>query len=275
MFYELDEYLATITTPENRQFLMETCTLLSKNGIMSHETDLERIIADSDNFEVGTNLIDIFMVLTEYMTGVINEMGLFLNEEMPMVALNRVLEGLNAITDYGDPETLLTIIQQDASDVDILCDILGEVTSLTWTDFIPYITGISPGLIPLIQELVEESLPPEEERVDLTVYRERFNRFKEIRPGSLAEEIIRSGTPLGSPTEALIETHSEELATDEAQPDRLVQNLLSVLIISDTPTDDLQERLGEYLEVYAKDMFIVQKSKPLVNKIFADLISND
>ena len=123
MFDELDYYLGSITTPENRQVLMDACRLLEKAGILSHEADVEQILRTADQHENFSNLQDIFALLSEYMESTINQFGLQLTENIPVGALNQILDSLLILPDFGDPEAVLRVIEEEISVEEKVCDI--------------------------------------------------------------------------------------------------------------------------------------------------------
>lgn len=260
MFDELDYYLGSITTPENRQVLMDACRLLEKAGILSHEADVEQILRTADQHENFSNLQDIFALLSEYMESTINQFGLQLTENIPVSALNQILDSLLILPDFGDPEAVLRVIEEEISVEEKVCDIFAIVNVLSWSDFAPYIMQVSPSLMARVVEVTDANLLPEEASEDVSKYRERFNAWRDMYPDTLALTIIREGFRLKTPLTTLVGRFNENLEVLEGQPNALAETIIGLMVVSDLETSEFINMGGELLEDYAKDINVTTKA---------------
>lgn len=271
MFDELDSYLGVITTPENQRLLITTCELLAQAGIISHESDIETILRTGDEHTTDDNLLDLFSLLTEYATNTIGKFGVVVDERMPLGILNKILEALMVIPDYGDPEMLLSILQSELSSVEKLCDVFSEVTSLSWGDFAPYVEDVQPAFLPRMEEVVEGNIPPEGASEDVELYRKRFSALRDYDPQSLSHTVIREGFRLKSPLSTLVGRFHDDLDEMASQPTVLADGVLSLLLISDTPDEQLLSMGEELLEDYAKDINVTTKAHGAFLKLLGEV----
>lgn len=271
MFDELDLYLGNITTPENREAMMQTCFSLERAGIASHESDIEQILRTADDHSTENNLLDIFSLLSEYLSNTIEKFGLSVEESVPLSVLCRILDGLLNIPEYGDPESLLKTLEQDVDDETRLCDVFSIVSSLSWYNFTPYITRVSDNLLPKMEEEINKNVQPEEDNVDVRLYRDRVNRLRRHNPDTLALTIIQEGFRLATPLHTLLGRFHDELADVEDRPETLANYLIAILYVSDTPSEKMVEKGSELLEEYAKDINVTTKAHTAFTRVLKEV----
>lgn len=271
MFDELEFYLGSITTPENQRLLIRSCELLEKAGIHSHDSDVEQILRTVDDHTSDDNLLDIFTLLTEYLVSNIEEFGLRIDDAVPLQALNHILDSLLILPDYGDPEAVYAVIEQELTDTDKLCDIFSIVSSLRWHDFAPHIDDMSEALIPRITEVLQENIPPEEPLKDVSFYRDRVKRLRAHDPEAFSHSIIREGFRLGTPLETLVGRFHDDLDASERQPEVLANKILNILYVSDTPDDCVLAEAERLLEDYAKDINVTTKAHTALLRLLKEV----
>lgn len=270
MLERLHSYLGDITTPENQTTLTDACRLLENSGIHSHYIDLEAIFGALDNYETETNLQDIYSLLVEYVETAIREFGLHLQEGIALPALNQIFQCLLTIPNFGDPDAILLILEKEVGVEEKVCDIFELVSPLKWYDFAPYITYVNPALLERVDGVVSANLPPEEERVDVSKYRDRWVSFKSTRMAPVAENLIYQGYRLGSDLDELLEGCADRLGELENSPPELAHEVVGILLISNTANSALAQKASELLEIYAKDVNVVTKASATVSTILQE-----
>lgn len=272
MFDELEEYLSVTTTPERRAQLIEAAKLLYEAGVRAHESDIERVLRMSDQFTIDDNVQDLFSLLTNYSERTISSFGLYVSEVVPLGCQNHVLAGLLTIENYGDPEYLLGIAQREDTAEEKIMDILDAVTPLGWANFAPYIEQVSPALLQKIETSLVENLPSEEERPDLSLFRQRLKRHNDLVGEGIVTSMIRSGVPLGSSVETFLEGAEDSLIELEKTPETLAKELVGILLATNLPNSELRETAEALLEDFAYDINFVTKAHGFVIKQLANAI---
>jgi hypothetical protein len=272
MFDELEQYLSVTTTPERRAQLIEAAKLLYEAGIRAHESDIERVLRMADQFTTDDNVQDLFSLLTNYSERTISSFGLYVSEVVPLGCQNHVLAGLLTIENYGDPEYLLGIAQREDTAEEKIIDILDAVTPLGWANFAPYIDQVSPALLQKIETSLVENLPDEEERPDLSLFRQRLKRHNDLVGEGTATAMIRNGVALGSKIEVFLEGAEESLIELEKTPEALANELVGILLATNLPNSELREMAKSVLEDFAYDINFVTKAHGFVIKQLANAI---
>ncbi len=272
MFDELEEYLSHTTSPERASILMEAARLLFDAGVRAHESDIERVLRMADQFTTDDNIFDLFSLLTNYSERTIASFGLIISDEIPLGCQNHILSGLLTFENYGDPDFLLGILQKEEDIETKVSDLLDAVTPLNWANFAPYIDHVSDALLLRIEEVATENLPVEEERKDLSPFRDRLKRHTDKNGEGKAVELIRQGVTLGSAIETFLEEAEATLGDLEAQPDALAKELVGLALASGLPDNELRVMVSELVEDFARDINIVTKANDAAIKYLLNAI---
>lgn len=265
MFDELRIFLQNITTPENTQNIINACEILSQAGYISHDSEIDTVLSNIKSSDSNKVLQDLYAVTEDFLLDAVNTYGIIVTEETNIQILTKILEGLLILEDYGDPETLVNYLNQEISSEEILCEVLGEVTSLYTEHFLPHIQSVDVELIDNSKRYMEERLE-ESEAKDLTLQRDRFKKFRAIYNDSFAEHALREGCTLAMPLDTLILNFNEQLSLLENNPEKLAYEILSLYLISENDNTNIMGLVGEILEDYAKDINTVTKARDFLTK---------
>ena len=251
----LRDYLGSITTPENQTTLLTTIRLLTDLGVVSHHDDIARILQTIEVQDTPQNLLDFFTLLSEYASTTIQAFGVGIAEEVPLNVLNEILEGFIILSNYGDPEHLLVISEgvEEVGPEETLCELLGAVRPQDWYDFAPYVENVSEDFLGRLKAHCESRLPPEDERPDITPYRDRFLAFSSDHTSLLATEWLYEGGHFQTPLTQLLDHYEEALSVPSLGPKELVDQLTGLLLVSDCPLDDYHDVAKALLEDFLED----------------------
>lgn len=237
----LFQYLVGLTTYENAQFLTDTNDLLTEIGYHTHEDDIDRIVTTSDNHETMDNLSSIVNVLSTYTVNAVEEFGVTLEDPIELTIAMGILSGLFAIENYGDPEHIYHIVNQDDSDEVVLSDILNVTSPIAWYEIENNVINVVPTLVTTIRQLTATKLEEEPEVYNVSdEKRQRFLRFADINKDLFAWQALREGTSFGTSLDNLLLAHEEALLEITTKPQRLSEELLGLVLISDVkPADEI------------------------------------
>ena len=259
---ELNDYLGAITTPENQNTLMRTVALLDELGVVSHHDDLARILHTVESQDSYQNLQDLFSLLTLYGENAIRAFGVELANDFTLPVVNEILQGFINLPNYGDPEHLLTILDgyELVGPEETLCDLLEVVTPLMWYDMAPYVEHVSDALVDRLKDTLTNALAPEEERLDISSQRDRFMVFGAQRQNLLAWQWLRSQGAFNTALETLLNRYEEELISSASVPQTLTEELLGLVLISDTDVVAYRETISALLEDFIDDPLHVTRA---------------
>lgn len=251
---ELNEYLGSITTDENRQALLRSVALLDTLGVGQHRDDIHRFLNTGDDNEHSQNLLDCFTLLTLHCERTINEMGVGVGDDVPLTVLNEILESFINLPNYGDPELLLDVLDSvdEVGPEETMCGVFELISPFKWYDFVNHLDYINEDLIVKIREVAEVRLPAEEERVDVSENRDRLHRFTEQRQSLLGLHWIRQGGSFNTPLDILLGRY-EDLLSEMTDPKKLAIELVGLVLVSDLSSESYLDSVKALLESFLDD----------------------
>ncbi|MBE0438196.1 MAG: hypothetical protein IBX57_00320 [Gammaproteobacteria bacterium] len=261
MLAELELYIREVTTEGNQQVITQACESLEKLGVVEHEDEILNLMSTKENLDSQSFILNIFNILTSYLSDSINAFGIELEDEnVNLKGLTYILKGLLTLPDYGDPFSVQTILMKERSCTEKLVDILGEVHSEPWYFFAPLISTVSEELVFRVEKIIEKNIGEEEEPHDLSIYRERFKIHKEGKGLLKAEELIQEGIRLKTPICYIQELTDDYLNTLSKNDVKLAVEIKGLVLISDTADDKVTAKVRELLEYYAEDINVLTKA---------------
>ena len=260
MLEELQEYLKSITTPENTEILIGACKQLEGIGILNHHFDLEQILMTASEHPTEDNLGDVYTLIQEYLEETLLQFGITLKPNANVEPLTQVLQALATLPDYGDPDALLVILEQELASEDTLCDLLGILTPHEWSVYADIIQSVNPALISRLKDVLTENRLPDLATPELYKERLYFLAVKETLHPQIALLALQEGARLKSPLLQLVNKYHSTFQQYETNPIGLANEVLGILALSDTPQENFLHRGGELIEAYAKDINLVTKT---------------
>lgn len=271
MFDELRDFLLAITTPEYTDQVMATCELLTRGGMFSHEDGLMKLLSISDDVDHDQILTDIDHTIRDYLDDMLGMFNLEFDDDTPLRVLNGALESMLAIPNYGDPITLLTILQADQSDEETLCQVMGLASDCRAEDYLPVLQNHSSALLVQIEEVVGQLVQDVPATETESPIRDRLRAFIAHHPGLMVDKAIRGGASLGSSFHDLTESYQGELEKLSTNTQQLSLELVGFMLATDVPVEDLRETLLEELEDLIPSINVITKVSIEINPYIAEV----
>lgn len=264
MFEELDEYMRSVTSPEYSDLIQLACTTLENAGITSLTDSLENILTTLNIKPTLVVLNDIETLLKNTYEELINEFGVFINDETTLKVMIAILSGLLAVENYDDTATIEDLCGSDGDTEEKLMRILELLTPMNWGDFCTCIESVNPMLIDKIREL----LPDDEETVrigeDEQYILTRTRSLLAVYENLWILDEVDSGLTVGSKPETYLELFSQRFSEHFPSPvigrvdhEKLAANYLGYLMISNLSDEQLVEFATQHIEDTIDDVNIV------------------
>lgn len=156
MDIEIVEFIRSSFSPEEATTYEKSFELFSKFNLENYILPFNEIYMLVDDFDLSYIHQQFHDQLNETLHGVLNEHGIFVNEETSFSLMNEILEGILNIESYNDYETILSILATENTDEEKFADIFALVTTEDSDSILLSLERVNPGLFRVITKMVEE-----------------------------------------------------------------------------------------------------------------------
>lgn len=245
-----------ILTPEDLNSIYESQRLLTHLHYENHTLALTEILSVRE-FENNDKADITFNTMHFHIAKVIGLFGIELaddtSDDMPLHAMNKILEGLSALDDPANQDLLDSFAQEELGDYTFgFCELLAEITDTTAGNLVDYIESVDPALIFRIRELGNQTL------VELS----SFEQSKEIKMNILTLLQDQKSGPLYE--------YATSLANVPVVKQTLVEALLPSLRELDRNYDLAMSLLGMSILMGVKKDHMIDSAIALREELFFD-----
>lgn len=248
----LKAYLDTVVPPLRSDLIIQACELLHELGIDGHDYDLQQELALAENGGMTILLSSIDNLLMPMLRISLQNFGITLFEEATMQQLVDVLNGVNSIENYGDPESILIFCDNAEGPEEALSQILPLLGQYNVGEYLAILDKVEASLLEQIERVLPETttghVPPSEA---VTRSRIRLNTYRVNRDSLLVIEDIRNGQRLGLPFALYLEYHTEALESMDIPT--LTEQLLGFVLASEVSNDEIYKTCISELEALLID----------------------
>lgn len=240
MAEDFEKTLLAFTTPEYAIILNDAYDLLTDLNYTEHTTAINNILMLVDTVDNSSTLSIIETTLVDFLDDYLAQHEILLldvpiNEYLPFA------EMLANFDNYGDPITIMDIVNAGESPEAIVAELLPLFTLVDKDEYLLKIDSVSDSLIDKITEimqirasqLISEGYLAEssEDNVRLDVIRERTRAHLQSIPDSFIKYAIADGSPLAMMPEDYVLGNESILATMPFV--QLNDSLLGICLASD------------------------------------------
>lgn len=248
MYDDLRTVLSGEVSPERTELLLYSAELLDSVDFYGHHLELQELIYNYENLEVGSLSLAVEDILKTGLLFVLNNFSVFTQtENLPLI--NAMVHGIGLITNYDDTDGILAICESESDPEIKFSDLMELVTDYTSDEFLMELSRVSVRFIERLTKLVSDRVERTEEVESrepvIAPIRTRLKNYLEDKTFIVTEAIV-DGLPLGQCPEVLMDLFAGEL--EELKPSRAAEELVAILLASELPTEDIEVKAGEYLE---------------------------
>lgn len=221
MFDLLDKYLRNNVPDEHYALFERTLEILEKFQIRDFEDYATPMIQDDVDGVVnpGEAMTGLHNLAMQYLGALVSELHqIKFNPEATHAQLNELADALYMLQDYEDRQGLIEILHTDMNNSDMLCMILGRVSSYDYAQWINIVWGCSDDFLARLTEVTSASLESaasakEREELDAVAKRLKdycaFLQVKRI----MATIKVGFGTPMLQPIDYYLADIRETIRT--------------------------------------------------------------
>lgn len=254
MLEYLEAYLDASTTPELRALIMDSCKTLDTAGVDSHHFLLRQAIDGADGLEFDVVYTGIFGTLKPIFTQTLLEFGIKVDPEIDLRLLNSILKGLQAVTNWADPETLnaLASTSEQEGNEGAFSDILEITSDLSAGEYLGVLTEVSSDLIQRISELTTRDVDgPQPNDIAVAGAQTRLRPLftkADFGEDSIFVNALDNGLRLGLSFELTFEPYLDQL--HQLPVDKLAPELVAFAYASSAQTDAVPMLLNKLKETF-------------------------
>lgn len=268
----LKAYLDTVVPPLRCDLIIQACELLHELGIDGHEYELQQELALAENADTSIVLSSIDNLLLPVLRISLQNFGITLNDDATMQQIVDVLNGVNGIENYGDPESILIFCDNAEGPEEALAQILPLLGQYTMGEYLALLDTVEASLLEQIERVLPETITDHVPSSDAVLRaRERLNLYRVNRDHLLVIEDIRNGQRLGLPIALYMEYHTD--AFDGMDIPTLTEQLLGFVLASDTQNDHLRATCMVEIEAVLHDPVKVTLADIQLTKLLKGIVS--
>lgn len=219
----------------------------------------------------GSSGDTLFTIQSIIMTGqrtILRNRGIFVNTDKIDV-LNKLLLAIKQIYDSEERDFLLSVLQSEVSNVEILSTIVAYFRAETTDNWMRYFDDVTDNCISDMQEYLEDFNVSLE---SIEVYKEGLETFAMKYPRRLLETAIDSGLGPGTPIEGLLATFQVYLGALVPNNDlEAAIELIGLTILSNNSKVGLTQAVITTTESVYHDMDFIIKVVDHANRILKEL----
>lgn len=282
MFVMLKNYLSEVLTPQATDVYVRAAKTLSGYGYIEFEAhigDLLQLTGGHDETHIITSIEG---VLLKSYYNLLDSFGVYLNSA-DVVQMTEYVDALMGLTNYGDPQAILDIIQSTDDSNEAFAEILSLISPYTTEDILLTVDEVSPMLINQIHEemeQLEENLSTEiiGDITDATgeflnIVRKRLHAYMYL-PGNsdlLIGQAIANGMRVFLDFDSYISQANADLIKihDVSQ---LAREVLAMALASNTPNDEVVDTAVDCLPEFIVDMVTLSRGENVIRSEFSQVM---
>lgn len=252
--YHADSLVEAIRTAESME---------SQLGI-----ELDQYFATVPDGASGDILFTIQSIIVTGQLTVLRNKGIFVNTNTIDV-LNKLLLAVAQIYDSEERDFLLSVIQSEVSNIEILAQIVAYFRAETPDNWMRHFDAVTDNCIDAIREYLEDYNVSLE---SVEVFKEGLESFALKYPRRLMETAIESGLGPGTPLEGLLATFQHYLSALVPNNDQEAAiELIGLVILSNNSKAGLTQAVIDAAESIYHDMDFIIKVTDHANRILKEM----
>lgn len=250
MLNELEAVLMTKVSPERADVLRNAARIIEGMGLHNVFLEIEHLLAMEDEIDPSQILYDVEYILLQGMKATLNNFSIY-SSSLDIELLSAIVEGVTALENYEDTDTVLGILDSDLDDEELLAELLELTTEYMAEDFLNVLDSVSHRLTERIRSLFLEeedrgTLYGNEHSVDSIV-----KRLKAISglEDSLVYDHVSEGLPLGLDPAHVFNRIEEDLF------DLTVQQTAKEITVAVMASNVENDRVAQCAKDHAEELY--------------------
>jgi len=275
MFEELSDILKGRVDPAVWTGINAIAVALEKHNANQWQERIIVLRMDANNHDMASAVEKAQHIIYDQVRALLQQMQITLElDTLDMDRLALILEALVFAPSDMDDE-MLAAIKAGEDTIETFTDVLAIYLNVIPEELMEYIIDVSNQTLLAIQEKLEQNLSYHVSAVEGVAETVRLlNRHQQLMGVTLSVgmESLNSGTEPGADMTTMVQSVKERLSS--AEPEALVDELLSLAILAKTPYDALEDEVMHFVEGIQHDPFMVQRAYKRVRSRIGALSEN-
>ena len=160
---------------------------------------------------------------------------------------------------------ILAALQAAEDATEAFCNAIAIRTSTQPEEWMEYVHDVSSFTVAVMIEVVNKSVERQAYSMeDIEKCLGQVNKYQTLVPAgrTLGMEALDSGVGIGTSMSVLVDHYKDKIG--ESTPEQVVDHLVSLALLANTPTDALEDEVTFFLEQIYPDLFDVMKVSALL-----------
>lgn len=231
-------YLENVVSQERKLVMVEAMRALTHLGIQDHAFLLNQIM-ESQEEETDAVLAQMDILLQNALHDCLRNFGVEIDPTAPMAIRTAMLNGLQSLDNWSDPEAIQSLCDTDDDAEGILASLLELVTETSHAEYALYLVRVSPSLIDRIDDVHQRYLPeamPSSEEHDRALA--RTQKLLAKTPVPILSQAIADLLLFGGDYHSLLGLHEEAIAKLDQKG--AIPELVGFALASELPDAELE-----------------------------------
>lgn len=278
MDIEIIEFIRSSFSPEEATTYEKAFELFSKFNVENYILPFNEIYMLVDDFDLTYIQQQFHDQLNEMLHDVLNEHGIFVNDETTFNTINGILEGILAIETFEDKSQIQSILDSENTDEEKFADIFTLVSDLDSDTILISLERVNPGLFRTIRKMVDIDVQATEiiSNNDVVIIKEKAEWVKRLFSLSTVEfkecktSILYPKLEEGLRFNLAFDFYYNMLWDSIASLNNydIARELVGMTIISNDKAEKAVEVIREYLGKYFYDIDQIGRIMDLATRQF-------
>lgn len=238
---------------------------LEKHCATGWKEQITNLVMIGDNEDAPTLQERAIGILYAQAEALFQQMKIRVNlEDMRISILATLVEALMFEPNDQDGE-ILAALQAAEDATEAFCNAIAIRTSTQPEEWLEYIHDVSSFTVAVMIEVVNKSVERQQySEADIEKCLGQINKYQTLVPAgrTLGMEALDTGVGIGTSMSVLVDHYKDKIG--ESTPEQVVDHLVSLALLANTPADALEDEVMFFLEQIYTDLFDVMKVTALL-----------
>lgn len=267
MFEDLDKIVKGQVEPTMWTGISALVAAFELHKATLWKEQVTNLVMIGDNEEASTLVDRVLGILYGQAEALFQQMLIRVElEDLRVGKLAELVEALAFEPNDQDGEILAAMMASEDA-VEALCDAVAIKTGMEGVEWMEFIQEVSPFTIEALTKVVNRSVERQQvTQEDVQVILGRVNKYTTLIPAgtSIAMEALGTGVQPGTSMSTLVEKYKDRM--DVANHEAVVDHMISLALLSNTPPDCVEEEVQFFLEQVYPELFDMQKANKILTK---------
>lgn len=266
-------YIEDNYTQELAYELLRTLQVFDYFNYTAIYEKLNNLIMDSYNADKAQTNDLILLNIKEGQDFIFNAHSIKVSEQATITERTELLIALALLMRLEDYEPIITALYSDASDMEILCSIITDISVFDEVQFYSIVDDFDPELLNTLKKYAEGKTVKEDvsdlgrERISII---DNLKVFKELYGEALGTMMLSTGTFVGAKFHVYY-PFIKDIVIVKDSPEESAKNMLSALLISSNGNNAPIITYKKNVDRFTDNLELIRKMEPIIVKMIGEM----